>query len=121
MTLNVRVGASLVFATTSLILTATPVFAQCKLPELPYVSMSAVIGSGGWLSSDGRGAYIDGSQGSTVNLVNAANLVTNNGAPLNKNSRHVTFNLNSPVAGDPLAQPLGIVQDRQGEVHVFYN
>ncbi len=46
--------------------------------------------------------------------------MTNDGAPLNKNSRYVAFNLNSPVAGDPLAQPLGVIQDRQGEVHVFY-
>jgi hypothetical protein len=120
MTLNVRLGASLVFVLVSLILTASTASAQCKSPDLPYVPMSAVIAQGGWLSSDGRGAYVDGTQGSTVNLVNAANLLTGQSGALNSRSRFLAFILDGPVVGDPLAQPQGVIQDRQGEVHVFY-
>jgi hypothetical protein len=104
----------------SLMLTAPGAFAQCKYPDFPYVPMSAVIATGGWLSSDGRGAYVDGTQGSIVNLVNAANLLTGQGGPLTSKSRFLTFDFNAPVVGDPLAQPLGIIQDRQGEMHVFF-
>jgi hypothetical protein len=94
--------------------------AQCTLPGVPFTSMSAVIAQGGHLASDGRGTYVDGTQGSTVNLHNGASLVTNDGAAVNKNSRYITFNLGNPVPGDPLAQPLGAIQDRRGEVRVLY-
>ncbi len=120
MTLNVRTGASLVLFAASLVLSAQAAFAQCKGASTSYVPMSAVIAQGGWLTSDGRGAYVDGTQSSAVNLHNGANLVANAGAPVNRNSRYLTFNLNGPVVGDPLAQPLGAIQDQRGEVHVLY-
>ena len=120
MTFSVRVGASFVLAATCLVSIAPAAFAQCKSPATAYVPMSAVIGAGGFLSSDGRGAYVDGTQGSTVNLHNGASLVSNDGAATGKNSRYLTFNLNGPVVGDPLAQALGAIQDRHGEVHVLY-
>lgn len=120
MTLNVRIGVSLVFAMASLVSTAPAALAQCKGASASYVPMSAVIAQGGWLTSDGRGAYVDGSQASGVNLHNGANLVVNAGAAVNRNSRSITFNLNGPVVGDPLAQPLGAIPDPRGEVHVLY-
>jgi hypothetical protein len=103
MTSKVRLLTGIVLTAGVLVLTATAAFAQCKFPDLPYAPMSAVIAEGGYL-----------------NLVNAANLVTNDGTPGGKNARYLTLNLNGPVVGDPLAQSLGIIQDRQGEVHVFY-
>jgi hypothetical protein len=120
MTLYVRFGVSLVFTTASVALSANTTFAQCKYPNLPYSPMTAVVAQGGSLASDGRGAYTDGLQSSTVNLVNAANLVMNDGAAINRNSRYLTFTFNTPVAGDPLATALGVIQDRHGEVHVYY-
>ncbi len=120
MTPRVRLLSRVVLTAGSLVLIATAAFAQCKYPDFPYAPMSAVIAQGGYLSSDGRGAYVDGTQGSTVNLVNAANLVTNNATPGGKNARYVAFNLNGPAIGDLLAQPLGVILDRQAEVHVFY-
>lgn len=104
--------------------------AQCTAPP-PTVPMSAVVGQGGYLSSDGKGAYVDGTQGSVVNL-NAggnggANLLTSVDVPLNSKARFLSFNLNSPfndpnpVVPDPVfALPLGVVQDFLGEVHVLY-
>ena len=120
MTSKVRLLTGFVLTAGLLILTATAAFAQCKFPDLPYAPMSAVIAEGSYVQSDGRGGYVDGTQGSTVNLVNAANLVTNDGTPGGKNARYLTLNLNGPVVGNPLAQSLGIIQDREGEVHVFY-
>jgi len=67
MTSKVRLLPRLVLTAGSLVLTATAAFARCKFPDLPYEPMSAVIAQGGWLSVDGRGAYVDGTQGSTVN------------------------------------------------------
>jgi hypothetical protein len=92
--------------------------------------MSAVIAQNGHLASDGKGAYVDGTQGSIVNLNGGnggANLRTGNGVPLNPKSRFLSFNFNSPyndpnpTVPDPVfALPLGVIQDRQGELHVTY-
>jgi len=119
MTLKARVCVSLAFAA-SAVLFATTAFAQCKIPNVPTQSMSAVVAEGGWLASDGRGAYVDGTQGSTATLRNIAYVATNDGMTVNRNSRFLVFNFNSPVVGDPLAQALGVVQDRHGEMNVFY-
>ena len=102
----------------SVVLGASDASAQCK-GSFPTLSLSAVIGSGGWLSSDGRGAYVDGTQGSTVTVHIAASLSPNWGVHAGKNARFIAFNLNSPVVGDPLAQALGVVPDDHGEVHVL--
>jgi len=107
--------------------------AQCTAPNPPVsvVPMSAVVAQGGYLSSDGKGAYVDGTQGSIVDLNGGgnggANLRTSVDVPLNPKSRFLSFNLNSPF-NDPnpvvpdavFALPLGVVQDLQGELHVLY-
>ena len=118
MTSKVRLLTGFVLTAGLLVLTATAAFAQCKFPDLPYAPMSAVIAEGGYLTSDGRGGYVDSIR-ATVNLVNAANLVTNDGTPGGKMRRYLTLTWNGPVVGDSLAQSLGIIQDREGEVHAF--
>src|SRR5262245_8022755 len=64
--------------------------AQCTAPPVSVVPMSAVVAQGGYLSSDGKGAYVDGTQGSIVNLNGGgnggANLSTSVDVPLNRNS-----------------------------------
>src|SRR5262245_4869992 len=90
----------------------------CRLPADPVISMSAVIGQGGYLSSDTRGAYVDGTQTSSVTVDWRANLLPTVGA-VKPNSRYVVFNFNSPAPGDPIALPLGIVQDPLAEIRVL--
>lgn len=103
------------------LLTSNAAFAQCVGPNLPTVPMSAVISPGGYLASDGRGAYIDGTQSLDVNMHNGASLVAGDGT-VNKNSRYVSFNLTSPnpIVDPVFAQSLGVIQDQHGEVHVLW-
>ena len=105
-----RLGVSLACSIASVALTASPALAQCRGSSASYIPMSAVVGQGGYLSSDGKGAYVDGTQGATANLHNGASLVT---SVVRKEQRTLTFNLNGPVVNDPYASPLGVIQGRR--------
>src|SRR5262245_31447125 len=96
---------------------APQTLAQCKSPaNAPEMAMSAVVGQGGFLASDGKGAYVDATQGAVVTLEVPANLLPTFPGPVKPNSRYLSFNLNSPV--DPAAPMLGQVEDRRAEIHV---
>ena len=86
----------------------------------PTLSMSAVIASGGHLTSDGAGAYVDGVSGSVVRITGSASLSTTDSGTVTRKSRYAGFNLNAPVAGDPFAVPLGVVLDPRAHVKATY-
>jgi hypothetical protein len=112
-----------IFSVFATVLVAAPTaLAQCKSPVVSVQPMSGVVAPGGYLAGDGRGAYVDGSQGAMVNIGTnpvAANMVLGQGVPLNTKSRFLTFNLNTPIV-ESGAVPLGVIEDRQGELHVHY-